>query len=178
MLKNKLKHNIILIGFMGSGKTSVGVRLAERLTYQFRDTDQMIEKRAGDTINHIFSIHGEEYFRNLETELLKELVPQLDHTVLSTGGGLPVREQNSKLLKELGYVVFLKASKETTISRLLGDITRPLLQGEELEKKVERMLEIRTPIYEKTAHKIITTDGRSIPEVAQLIMENYIKQIY
>lgn len=177
-MKQKLKHNIILIGFMGSGKTSVGVRLAERLTYQFKDTDQMLEKKAGDTINRIFSAHGEEYFRNLETELLKELVPSLDQAVLSTGGGMPIREQNSKLLKELGYVVFLKASKQTTLNRLKGDTSRPLLQGEDLEKKIDRMLEMRTPIYEKAAHKILTTDGRSIAEITEMIMESYLKQIY
>lgn len=173
-----LKHNIILIGFMGSGKTSVGIHLAERLSYQFKDTDQLLEKRAGDTISRIFSVHGEEYFRNLETGLLKELVPILNKTVLSSGGGLPIRDQNSKLLKELGYVVFLKASKQTTLSRLKGDTTRPLLQGEDLEKKVEKMLEIRTPIYEKAAHKVIATDGLTVEQVSQLIMENYLRQIY
>lgn len=173
-----LKHNIILIGFMGSGKTSVGIHLAERLSYQFKDTDQLLEKRAGDTISRIFSVHGEEYFRNLETGLLKELVPILNKTVLSSGGGLPIRDQNSKLLKELGYVVFLKASKQTTLSRLKGDSTRPLLQGEDLEKKVEKMLEIRTPIYEKAAHKVIATDGLTVEQVSQLIMENYLRQIY
>lgn len=177
-MKQILKHNIILIGFMGSGKTSVGIHLAERMSYQFKDTDQLLEKRAGDTISHIFLVHGEEYFRTMETDLLKELVPSLDNTVLSSGGGLPIREQNSKLLKELGYVVFLKASKQTTLTRLKGDSTRPLLQGEDLEKKVERMLEIRTPIYEKAAHKVIATDGLTVVQVSQLIMESYLRQIY
>ncbi|HWT75904.1 MAG TPA: shikimate kinase [Mobilitalea sp.] len=177
-MNQKLKHNIILIGFMGSGKTSAGMWLAERLTYQFKDSDQLIEKKAGDTINHIFAVYGEEYFRNMETDLIKDLIPTLNNSVISTGGGLPIREQNAKLLKELGYVVFLKATKQTTVDRLQGDATRPLLQGEDLEKKVERMLEIRTPIYEKAAHKTITTDGRSIQEVAELIMESYMKQIY
>jgi len=163
---------------MGSGKTTVGSRLAELLTYQFKDSDQMIEKKCGDTINHIFAVHGEEYFRNQETDLLKGIAPVLNHTVLSAGGGLPLREQNAQLIKELGYVVFLKTSLQTTISRLMGDSSRPLLQGENLEKKLEQMLEIRTPIYEKAAQKIITTDGRSINEIAQLIMENYLKQIY
>lgn len=177
-MNRNIKHNIILIGFMGSGKTSVGDQLAKLLNYRFCDTDQMIEKRAADTINHIFSEHGEEYFRNLETNLVRELVSTLDHSVLSTGGGLPVREQNAKLLKDLGYVVFLKASKQTTIKRLQGDITRPLLQGDELSKKIDRMLEIRTPIYEKAAHKIVATDERSVQEIAQVIMESYMGLIY
>jgi shikimate kinase len=177
-MERKLKHNIILIGFMGSGKTSLGRRLAERLSYGFRDTDQLLEKKAGDTINRIFAVHGEEYFRNLETDLLKELLPGIDQTVLSTGGGLPLREQNTKLLKEMGYVVYLKASRQTTLQRLKGDTTRPLLQGEEVEQKVDRMLSVRTPIYERAAHKIIATDDKSIEEIVPLIMESYLKQLY
>jgi shikimate kinase len=163
---------------MGSGKTSVGRRLAERLSYQFCDTDLMLEKKAGDTINHIFSVHGEDYFRNMETQLIREMNMNLIKTVISTGGGLPLREQNSRILNELGYVVFLKASKETTVKRLMGDTTRPLLQGDELEKKVERMLGIRTPIYEKAAHKIIATDDRTVDDIVANIMESYMKLIY
>jgi shikimate kinase len=177
-MQPKLKHNIILIGFMGSGKTSVGGRLAERLSYRFRDTDKVLEQKAGDTINHIFTIHGEDYFRNMETDLLKEFLTGIDQTVLSTGGGLPLREQNSKILKDIGYVVYLKANKQTTVNRLKGDTSRPLLQGEELEQKVERMLAIRSPIYEKAAHKIVATDNKSIDEIVHLIMESYLKQIY
>jgi shikimate kinase len=173
-----MKHNIILIGFMGSGKTSVGERLAERLGYQFRDTDRLIEKKAGDTINHIFAVHGEEYFRSLETDLLKELKPTLEHTVLSTGGGLPLREINTDLLKEMGFVVYLKASGQTTLQRLAGDITRPLLRGEDKAQKVERLLAERAPIYEKAAHKTIVTDGRSVNDIGTLIMEAYMKLIY
>ena len=168
-----MKHNIILIGFMGSGKTCVGEYLAKQLAYGFQDTDQLIEEKTRDSINNIFSIHGEEYFRDLETDLLKEMVPVLEDTVLSTGGGLPIREENSALLKELGFVVFLKTSKETTIARLQGDSSRPLLQGDELETKVERMLALRTPIYENTANDIVITDGRTVEEIARLIMEVY-----
>ncbi len=173
-----MKHNIILIGFMGSGKTSVGERLAKKLSYHFRDTDRLIEQKAGDTINHIFAVHGEEYFRGLETDLLKELKSSLEHTVLSTGGGLPLREMNSSLLKEMGFVVYLKATGQTTLQRLAGDTTRPLLQGEDKEQKVGRLLAERIPIYEKAAHKIIVTDGRSVDDIGNLIMEAYMKLIY
>lgn len=175
---NKRKHNIILIGFMGSGKTSVGERLAERISYYFQDTDHLIEQKAGDTISHIFNNHGEEYFRNMETDLLKELHQNMTNTVLSTGGGLPLREQNTKLLKDMGYVVYLKAGKETTLKRLMGDTSRPLLQGDELDKKVEHLLTIRTPIYEKSAHKIIATDDKSFDDIIHLVMESYLRQIY
>jgi len=176
-MKRKFNHNIILIGFMGSGKTSVGELLAKRLSYQFKDTDRLIERKASETINHIFELRGEEYFRTLETNLLLELQPVLSHTVLSTGGGLPLREQNTKLLMEMGYVVFLKASKETVRKRLEGDITRPILRGEDLEEKIERLLGIRTPYYEKAAHKVIATDDKSFDEIINLIMESYMRLI-
>ncbi len=171
-----MKHNIILIGFMGSGKTSVGKSLAERMSYQFHDMDQQLESRAGDTINQIFAVHGEEYFRNMETKLLQEMSTCTLHTVVSTGGGLPLREQNRKLIKEMGYVIYLKASVKTTVERLKGDSTRPLLRGEELEQKVKRMLELRDPIYENTAHKIIVTDDKQIDTIVHQIMEAYLKQ--
>jgi Shikimate kinase len=173
-----MKHNIILIGFMGSGKTSVGKALAKQMSYQFCDMDQQLERRAGDSINQIFAIHGEEYFRNMETNMLSEMSDATLHTVISTGGGLPLREQNRNLLKGMGYVIYLKASVKTTVDRLSGDTTRPLLKGEELEHKVKRMLEIRGPIYEKAAHKIIATDDRRIDDIVHLIMEAYLKQIY
>jgi shikimate kinase len=177
-MKSNLKHNIILIGFMGCGKTSVGERLAQQLSYRFWDTDRMIEKDEHDTINHIFALHGEEYFRGKETGLLQELLPELDRVVLSTGGGLPLREQNSMLLKEMGFVVYLKASADTTLKRLAGDRTRPLLQGDDKEKRIESLLNSRTPIYEKAAHKIVITDQKSIYEIATTIMEAYMKLIY
>lgn len=173
----RINHNIILIGFMGSGKTSVGELLAKRLSYQFKDTDQLIERKASDTINHIFQVHGEEYFRTLETGLLRKLQPILSNTVLSTGGGLPLKDQNRELLKKMGYVVFLKASKETIKKRLEGDSTRPLLRGEDLEEKIERLLGIRTPYYEKAAHKVIATDDKSFDEIMNLIMESYLRLI-
>ena len=161
-------HNIILIGYMGA-------RLSKQLSYDFLDTDAIIEQKTGDTVSHIFATRGEDYFRSLETELLKELLPGLERTVLSTGGGLPLREQNAELLKELGFVVHLKASKETTLQRLKGDTTRPLLQGEDVDQKVERMLAYRMPIYERTAHAVVVTDGKSVKEIAARIRELYIR---
>lgn len=175
-MNNQIKRNIILIGFMGSGKTSAGMVLAQGMSYRFYDTDRLIEQKAGDTINHIFSVYGEEYFRELETNLLAELNADLDQTVLSTGGGLVLREKNTRLLKEMGYVVFLKASKQTTVNRLKGDTTRPLLQGDELEQRVEQLLALRTPVYEKAAHKIIATDDRTVDEIADMIRKAYSEQ--
>lgn len=172
---NENKNNIILIGYMGCGKTTVGKALAESLSYQFKDTDQLLEQKASDTINHIFAAHGEEYFRDLETELLKELQPTLKQTILSTGGGLPLREQNVKLLKAMGYIVYLKASKETTLQRLSEDRSRPLLQGEDMEQRIESMLAYRTPIYTQVADRIVLTDDKTIEEIVRLIRDDYMR---
>lgn len=170
-MEQGLARNIILIGFMGSGKTTVGKKLAARLSYRFCDTDRMLEDKTKVDIKHIFEIHGEEHFRNLETELLEELRQGLDCTVLSTGGGLPLREQNANLLREMGQVVFLKASRQTILTRLQGDKTRPLLQGEDVEQKIDRMLESRTPLYEKAAHLIVASKNQTVEELVDQIIE-------
>ncbi len=163
--------NIILIGFMGSGKTSVGVQLARNLGYTFCDTDQLIEKESGRSIRNIFAEDGEEYFRKLETSLIKDLYGSLDRSVLSVGGGLPIREGNAELLKRLGQVVYLKATKETILKRLKGDTTRPLLAGENAAQKVEDLLKFREPVYESAAHHNVITDGRSFQEIMKEICE-------
>lgn len=163
--------NIILIGFMGSGKTSIGVQLAKRLGYTFQDTDLLIEKKCNKTIRNIFSEEGENYFRRLETQVITDLCGELNHTVLSVGGGLPITEGNSEILRRLGQVIFLKVSKETIKKRLKGDTTRPLLAGQDAEKKVEELLQYREPIYEATAHYTVVTDDKSF----ECIMDEIIK---
>jgi shikimate kinase len=171
-----LKNNIILIGFMGCGKTSVGKCLAEKNAYDLKDTDNLIELIEKDTISSIFKQNGEAYFRDLETSLLLDLSNSLNHTVLSTGGGMPMREQNCRLLRELGYVVYLQTSKETIINRLKNDRTRPLLQGEDFMEKAEQLLKFRDPVYKRIAHKSIITDNKSLDEIAGLIMKAYREQ--
>lgn len=170
-----LKNNIILIGFMGSGKTSVGKALALKLGYSFLDTDILVEAEEEKQINDIFKQHGEEYFRECETRLLLKLGTSLNNTVLSTGGGLPLREQNGNLLKELGLVIYLKASCETIINRLKGDSTRPLLRGDDQVTRISNLLKVRRPIYENTAHIMIDTDERSLDNIVEMIIDLYYK---
>lgn len=165
--------NIILIGFMGSGKTSIGKKLSEISNYQFFDTDHIIETREKDIISNIFQSKGEEYFRQLETDLLRNLKSSLNCSILSTGGGLPLREENAKLLKELGFVVYLKASQETILERLKGDTTRPLLQGEDYETRISLLHKKREPFYENAATSTITTDHRSLDEITMQIWDLY-----
>lgn len=163
-------NNIILIGFMGSGKTSVGKQLAKKLQYTFCDTDELIEKENKTSIRNIFSTYGEEYFRKLETSTIGELYGNMTRTVLSTGGGLPITEGNDQLLKRLGHVIYLKASQETLMKRLQGDTSRPLLAGENVEERVRNLLKQRTTIYEKTAHFSVTTDNKKFYEIIDEII--------
>ena len=100
-----MKDNIVLIGFMGCGKTTVGKKLAADLSFVFLDTDQYIEEKEAMTINDIFATKGEEYFRGLETSSLEELVQRTEKSIVSSGGGLPLRKENAELLQKLGFVV-------------------------------------------------------------------------
>ncbi len=150
-LLKKTRDNIVLTGFMGSGKTTIGKLLSERYGYTFIDTDQYIEEKCGCTIAELFSKKGESYFRQLETDILKELNASLTHAVLSTGGGLPLREENAAELATLGTVIYLQITPEKVISRLSGDNTRPLLSGDDPEQKVRDLLTYRTPLYERAA---------------------------
>ena len=105
-------NNIVLIGFMGSGKTTFGRWVSRRHNRKFYDTDEYIEKKQNTTISEIFATKGEEAFRDMETETVKELSDTLDNCVISVGGGLVLREVNRELLRKLGTVVYLKASEE------------------------------------------------------------------
>lgn len=166
----KKSDNIVLIGFMGSGKSSVGKLLADKLGYSFRDADEMIESEEGTAIQKIFSIHGEEFFRNLETALLLTVKDDLEKAVLSTGGGMVLREKNRELLSMMGHVIYLQASSDTIMNRLTGDTTRPLLAGDNFRDRTETLLACRAPIYESAADIIINTDGKSIEEIAEEIL--------
>ena len=164
------RQNMILIGFMGAGKTSVGEELAGRFGKTLIDTDRMIEERAGMSISDIFAVQGEEAFRRLETEVLEQLISEASGEMISVGGGLPLREENRKLLKKLGTVIYLRVRPETVLARLKGDTTRPLLQGDDVEEKVNSLLSKRGPIYEIAADRIISVDGRSVEQIADAIM--------
>lgn len=165
--------NIILIGFMGAGKTTVGKFLARDSGMRFLDTDDQIVSWQKMSIPDIFSAYGEEYFRNLETELLRNMQDNTKHAVISVGGGMPVREENRVLLRKLGCVVYLSASKETILSRVGRDDSRPMLNGEDLEKRVEQLMRDREALYRQAAHVEVKTDGRSVYQVEQIIRQEF-----
>ena len=160
--------NFVLMGFMGTGKTTVGKRLAKALSCEFIDTDERIEKEQGRKISDIFAEDGEQAFRDMETDLLKRLQDSKDAFVLSIGGGMPVREENRALLRKIGTVVYLKTSKEEIIRRVSGDTNRPLLQGGALEEKVTSLMNAREQIYMETAHREVVTDGK-INEIKNIV---------
>lgn len=164
-----MMENVILIGFMGAGKTSVGTLYSQKHGLDFIDTDQMIEETEGMTVSRIFEEKGEEAFRRMETGLLERLTRKGKAALISAGGGLPLREENRKLLKGLGTVVYLDVSAETVLSRLKGDTTRPLLMGDHVKEKVENMLKARGPIYEEASHVKIDVNNKGPEEIVSEI---------
>ena len=170
-----MNHNIVLIGYMGSGKSTVAKELYIKTGMEVLDTDALIVEEQGKSINGIFQTDGEDAFRKLETELLWRLSEKTSAYILSTGGGMPVREENRKILKKIGTVFFLKAGTDTILERVKGDQQRPLLQGTDQRTKISRMLAERTPAYESAADHIVETDDRTAEEVAEEILRLRIK---
>lgn len=166
-----MRDHVIMTGFMGAGKTTVGKALAKKENIPFLDTDQLIEQKAGMTISRIFEVQGEEAFRNMETAVLEELQNRTERSVISVGGGLPLREENRELLWKLGTVVYLKVQPETVLERLKGDRTRPMLQGGEAKERVTTLLAYRTPLYQKAANLVVEADDKRVGEIADEIME-------
>ncbi len=164
-------HNLALIGFMGTGKSSVGRMAAEALHFTFLDTDHVIETRAGKTIKDIFSQDGEPAFRDWEKRIVEELLPR-NRTVISTGGGLPANPANLASLKTHALVVCLWASPETIAARVGGHDHRPLLNEADPLVKIRDLLSVRTPFY-RQADVLVNTEQRSIREVASQVVHQF-----
>lgn len=167
-----MKDNIILIGFMGSGKTSVGIKLSYQMKRIMIDTDKWIEQKQKMSVSEIFAAFGEEEFRRMETRCLERLMECADHQIISAGGGLPMRKENHPLLKELGKVFYLRVSPETVYERLKNDTTRPLLQVENPKERIRTLLLDRGPVYEACADVIIDVSELSFDEILENILEN------
>lgn len=165
-----MKENLILIGFMGAGKTCVGECYADRYGWPLVDTDHLIEEMAGMTISDIFALRGEGAFRDTETQVLDKLLRDTDRTVISVGGGLPLRAENREKLSHLGRVVFLRAGRDEVLKRLEGDTTRPILAGEGKAERVDRLLAQRNPIYEEAAGLIVDVDSRTPDQIVDQIV--------
>lgn len=162
---------IILIGFMGCGKSTVGKRLSYAFRKPFLDTDKIIEKKANMTISELFEEKGEAYFRDMETACIEELLKESGDYIIATGGGMALRSENRRLLKELGHVIYLRALPDTIYERLKKDSTRPLLQGDNPKEKISAMMSERAAVYEEAAQFIVDVDGKEFEEIVKEIGE-------
>ncbi len=173
--KQAMERNVILIGFMGAGKTTAGQLLAETIGFTFVDTDARIEAAAGKTIPEIFASVGEPGFRDLETAVLRDVL-RSERQVISTGGGLILRPENREAIRAGGCCVWLAASPETVWERVRHETHRPLLHNADPEGAIRRMLAEREPIYRETAHLCLNTAGREpesiVAEIAAHLHEH------
>jgi shikimate kinase len=161
--------NIILAGFMGTGKTSVGLALAEKLGWDFADTDEIIKKRAGKTISRIFAEDGEPHFRQMESEVARELSRFRNH-VIAVGGGLVMKKENRLALKEAGFLVCLTAEPVEIWNRIKDDDGRPLLQKPDPLAEIKRLLDERNEAYNDSG-KRFDTSNLQIEEMVSSIIE-------
>lgn len=163
-----LMKSIYLIGFMGSGKTTIGKALSFSLNVPVIDSDEEISRLEGKTITDIFNDEGEAAFRLLEAECLRNL--PVENSIITTGGGIILREENRKWMRDNGVVVFLDASPYEILKRLEGDMTRPLLIGDK-ETKVGKVLGERLTLYVDTANIIIDTTGKSVEVIVEELVQ-------
>jgi shikimate kinase len=162
--------NIVLIGYRGTGKSTAGRLLAARMGRELVSTDAEIVKRAQRTIPEIVALEGWEYFRDLESDICRELASR-DQLVIDTGGGAILRVQNVEALKKKGILFWLTASVETIVKRIGGDNQRPSLTGtKSFVDEIHDVLRERTPKYQEAADHIITTDGRSINQLVETLL--------
>lgn len=164
------QQNIILTGFMGTGKTTIGRLLAEKIGYQFIDTDTLIEEQIGQTISELFETQGEKVFRQLETDVVKKLAKETG-LVVATGGGLVLNPENVALLEQTGTIFCLTASPEDILKRISQQHhIRPLLREDNPLEKINVLLEQRDPIYRQ--FKQISTTELTLEEIIKSVLNS------
>ena len=168
---SKNSNNVVLVGPMGSGKTTVGRRLASEMKRQFFDTDHEIIDKTGVTIECIFDIEGEKGFRRRESKMLEDLC-NMNNVVLATGGGIVLKPENRVLLKKSGLVFYLSSSIEQLVRRTAKSKTRPLLeQSLDREKTIRDLVSDRDELYREVASSVIDTTGKKLYEVVKIIKQ-------
>ena len=166
---SKVNRHIYLIGFMGCGKTSVSIAMNQLYGKNIVEVDDRIIAKEGRSINQIFAESGENYFRDLETEMLKELADE-DNIIVSCGGGVAMREVNVQEMRKSGKVILLTAKPETILERVKENHDRPLLENNKTVEYVSELMEKRRPAYEAAADIVIATDGKSANEICEEII--------
>jgi shikimate kinase len=162
------KKNIVLFGFMGTGKTRVGRVVAERLAMTYVDLDELIEAREGTTISEIFATKGEAYFRRVESEMAAEAAGLEGH-VIATGGGVVLDEANVRRLERDGVGICLNATPEEVLERVKGETHRPLLEVDDPLGAIRALLGYRAPFYAKVSHQVETT-GKPVEAVVEEVI--------
>lgn len=165
-----MKQNIFLIGFMGAGKSTIARTMEKQFGMVLIEMDEEIERQEGMPISKIFAVHGEEYFRQLETAFLERLA-QRENMVVSCGGGVPMRECNVKAMRKSGQIVYLSAKPATIYARVKDSHNRPLLEGNMNVAYIEELLERRMPNYLAAADVTVSTEGKSGQEICREILE-------
>lgn len=166
----KFNKSLFILGYMGTGKTTISRLLTESLGIAMIDIDAEIAKEQGISINEIFTKYGEEYFRDLETSMIERLAAGPE-TIISCGGGVPLRQRNRDIIKAEGIAVVLTASPKNIYERIKNDNQRPLLKGNMSVEYIADMLEKRREAYASVAHHTIGTDGKTPEEICAEILE-------
>lgn len=163
---------VYLVGFMGSGKSAIGKRLGTLLNLPFYDMDTEIAERTGMTIPQIFESYGEEGFRDMETEFLRNF--QDEYCIIATGGGVVMREENRKIMRKTGLVFFLNSTFRDIWRRISTDSNRPIVQRS-TRVQLEKLFRIRKPLYMQSAHFKVETTNRTLNEITQYIASQIIR---
>lgn len=166
--------NLYLVGFMATGKSTVGRAVAQRLGHRFFDSDIEIERRLGRPVREIFAEQGETAFRQLEREFIEEGHPD-SHSVVACGGGLVTQSGMIESLKAKGVVICLYATVETVLQRTQGNRTRPLLEVEDPEKRIRELMAAREPFYRR-AGTLVLTDNRGMTDVVEHLLRVYLRE--
>ena len=165
-----MKNNIMLIGFMGTGKSTVSRQLSKTTSRKEIDLDKYIEEYMGINIPDIFAKYGEDKFRDIETECLKKVVSEED-AIISCGGGIVIRSENDNIMKENGTIVLLTAKPENIYDRVKNSTNRPVLNGNMNVEYIAGLLEKREPMYYRAAQLIISTDDKNVEEISREILD-------
>ena len=169
-MRRKIDFNIYLIGFMGAGKSTIARALVRELGFPLVEMDEQIVKEQGMSINDIFEKYGEDHFRDIETQLVDNLAEKKG-VIVSCGGGVVVRPQNTKRMKESGRIVFLTATPETVYERVKNSSDRPILNGHMNVDYIAGLMEKRRALYENAADISVATDGKTREAICREILD-------
>jgi len=170
--ENPQKRHLVLVGLMGSGKSSVGRQLSSLTGRPFVDTDALVEAHARKRISEIFATLGEERFRELEHEMIGKALHENSPCIIATGGGAVVADANRQLLWQYGYVVYLQAGIDTLFERTSRDQHRPLLKTDNPRQRIADLLQERSPFYEQ-ADRIVSVEKKNVRDVAREILQSW-----